>query len=91
MFAFSPLACGPTLDGIFFLLLWQFVFKVLVTLIGLFAMWCAVGAVADQPRRKQNARRRAGLCAFCGYDLRASPRRCPECGRFADRGPAHGA
>jgi hypothetical protein len=34
-------------------------------------------------RRRQCFQRKHGLCLSCGYDLRASPERCPECGAIA--------
>jgi hypothetical protein len=31
------------------------------------------------------SRRRRGRCAKCGYDMRGTPERCPECGNAASR------
>jgi hypothetical protein len=40
------------------------------------------------PSARRARRRSAGLCEQCGYDLRASLERCPECGAMIDRARA---
>jgi hypothetical protein len=51
---------------------------------GVILLTLALGVVFFVRSNREHARQRriqSGRCADCGYDLRASPERCPECGR----------
>jgi hypothetical protein len=45
----------------------------------------AWSAVVVPKRLRLRRRQRRGLCLVCGYDLRGSPERCPECGKIPAR------
>ncbi|HZK81278.1 MAG TPA: hypothetical protein VFC46_09435 [Humisphaera sp.] len=48
----------------------------------------AGGAIAIRRALKGRRLQRVGRCPVCGYDLRASPDRCPECGNHRVATPA---
>ena len=49
-------------------------------LVALFALLPLVDVFITRRRRRRTRRLAAGLCVRCGDDLRATPRKCPECG-----------
>jgi hypothetical protein len=59
----------------------------------MFPVWLAIALLLPLPAARaaalvrQNRRRRVGHCRRCGYDLRATPGRCPECGEVAPTHP----
>ena len=55
---------------------WDFTFPFWALILGLLVLPSASLAVGLRRCRRLVQLR----CAFCGYDLRASPNRCPECG-----------
>jgi hypothetical protein len=49
------------------------------------ALQTCVGLYARARAAKRRRMIEAGLCPACGYDLRATPNRCPECGAIPAR------
>jgi hypothetical protein len=49
-------------------------------LVAAFCVMPAIWIVITCRRRRERTRIAQGLCPTCGYDLRATPGRCPECG-----------
>jgi len=53
-------------------------------------LWCVAAATAVTPllwvhrRHRRKLREVTNLCVSCGYDVRATPARCPECGTVAN-------
>ena len=72
---------GPTPATMGMLVLSPAIWSVRVPMWAITALF-AVGLVCSYPFpfHRRRKRKKLGLCVKCGYDLRGSKERCPECG-----------
>jgi hypothetical protein len=64
---------------------WSRSFLSLYPVGGLIFPLISIAIIVYDRRRVRRDRKDSGACVTCGYDLRATPDRCPECGTPARR------
>jgi hypothetical protein len=66
---------------------WTSAAMLLFPFLFLFAIPISLGGLVLHARRLEDPDSRYKKCRVCGYDLRATPVRCPECGTLVDFDP----
>jgi hypothetical protein len=66
---------------------WSVLFRVPLWLVVFCTAFGPSCWLALKVERRGQSHRLKGLCSNCGYDLRATPERCPECGTIPSKIP----
>ena len=80
-----PFIYGDPSGNIILTRIGWYIFIPRYALVAVFAILPVIWCFQTRRLIATNRRTRHGLCLACGYDLRATPDRCPECGEVPDK------